>query len=68
MQMILLMSVISASGFTLVPELPDLIATVGQVFHGTFYIENGRRMVMITIIKYHQYTSLIVQPVIIIVN
>eukprot|EP00435_Cladocopium_sp_Y103_P053651 s1665_g17.t1 len=38
MQMILLMSVVcAASGFTLeMPELPDLIATVGQVFHGNF--------------------------------
>ena len=51
MQMILLMSVISASGFTLVPELPDLIATVGQVYHGKFYIENRHRMITITIIN-----------------
>eukprot|EP00435_Cladocopium_sp_Y103_P051607 s276_g16.t1 len=41
MQMILLMSVIcAASGFTLeMPELPDLIATVGKVFRGNFTLK-----------------------------
>ena len=41
MQMILLMSVVSAaSGFTLeMPELPDLIGTVGKVFGGNFTLK-----------------------------
>ena len=41
MQMILLMSVICvASGFTLeMPELPDLIGTVGKVFGGNFTLK-----------------------------
>eukprot|EP00435_Cladocopium_sp_Y103_P067061 s1665_g29.t1 len=41
MQMILLMSVIcAASGFTLeMPELPDLIATVGKVLRGNFTLK-----------------------------
>ena len=39
--MILLMSVVSAaSGFTLeMPELPDLIGTVGKVFGGYFTLK-----------------------------
>ena len=39
--MILLLSVVcAASGFTLeMPELPDLIGTVGQVFHGNFTLK-----------------------------
>eukprot|EP00435_Cladocopium_sp_Y103_P008338 s1665_g2.t1 len=41
MQVILLMSVIcAASGFTLeMPDLPDLIATVGKVCHGNFTLK-----------------------------
>ena len=41
MQMILLMSVVcAASGFTLeMPELPDLIGTVGKVFGGNFTLK-----------------------------
>eukprot|EP00435_Cladocopium_sp_Y103_P068258 s1665_g31.t1 len=41
MQTILLMFVIcAASGFTLeMPELPDLIATLGKVFHGNFTLK-----------------------------
>eukprot|EP00435_Cladocopium_sp_Y103_P062773 s1665_g24.t1 len=41
MQMVLLMSVIcGASGFTLeMPDLPDLIGTVGKVFHGNFTLK-----------------------------
>ena len=41
MQMILLLSVVCvASGFTLeMPELPDLIGTVGKVFGGNFTLK-----------------------------
>ena len=41
MQTILLLSVIcAASGFTLeMPELPDLIGTVGEVFRGNFTLK-----------------------------
>ena len=41
MQMILLLSVVcAASGFALeIPELPDLIGTVGRVFHGNFTLK-----------------------------
>ena len=41
MQMILLLSVVcAASGFTLeMPELPDLIGTVGKVFGGNFTLK-----------------------------
>ena len=43
MQMILLLSVVcAASGFALeIPELPDLIGTVGRCLSWKFYTENG---------------------------